>query len=147
MSLPKKNCTFPKSSRLLTAKAFTPVFDKPIKKLHSPHFLLFVGTGQDTARLGLAITKKKLKNASDRNLIKRYSREAFRQELLPCVDCVLIVKQSPFAKKPKKHTPTKKAATQTPPAPTLDALNKHQEKAQIRAEIQGLFKKLGGLSF
>lgn len=91
--------TFSSVHRLLTAQDFEAVFEAPIKKIHSTHFLLFVAqTKQPYARLGLAITKKKLKKAVDRNLVKRQTREIFRlnQNHLPALDCVLIVKNGSF---------------------------------------------------
>lgn len=97
---------FDKSKRLLNADAFKSVFDCPIKKIHSTHFLLFVAkSSQNKPRLGLAITKKKIKKACDRNRIKRYSREHFRlyQHYLPFVDCVLIVKKTPKKDYDNKH--------------------------------------------
>lgn len=86
---------FGKKKRLLTAADFKAVFDKPSKKIHSNHLLLFVKIGEQTAaRLGLAITKKKLKNANERNRLKRLTREYFRhyQHQIAPVDVVLIVK-------------------------------------------------------
>lgn len=90
------NC-FDKTKRLLAAKEFKSVFDNPIKKIHSEHFLLFIKKNdKSTKRLGLAITKKKFKKAVDRNKIKRQAREQFRlqQHNLPNVDCVLIAKKA-----------------------------------------------------
>lgn len=112
---------FTSSQRLLTSKQYQWVFDNTAKKLHSEHFLLVVthpinhdlnnknSDSKDTsqffevnldkkARLGLVITKKKLKKATDRNYIKRIARESFRKacpSFLP-VDCVLLVKKSPL---------------------------------------------------
>lgn len=99
---------FSKKQRLLKSSEFKRVFDNPIKKIHSEHLLLFVQTGQGsipsypdgcsdmTARLGLAITKKKVKLAVMRNQIKRLAREYFRLNAhrLASVDVVLIVKKS-----------------------------------------------------
>lgn len=88
--------TFSKDKRLLTSSEFKNVFDNPVKKIHSEHLLLFVQTGQTHARLGLAITKKKLKLAVERNRLKRLTREYFRQNAsqLGAIDIVLIVKKS-----------------------------------------------------
>lgn len=91
---------FGKEKRLLHHLQFANVFDSPTKKIHSEHLLLFVKhTGHDGARLGLTITKKKLKNATDRNRLKRLTRERFRKAWtdLAGVDVVLIVKRR-FAK-------------------------------------------------
>lgn len=88
--------TFDKSDRLLNPNEFKKVFDQPIKKVHGEHCLLFVGKAQtNTARLGLAITKKKLKHAVDRNRLKRLTREHFRlaQSSLSPIDVVMIVKK------------------------------------------------------
>lgn len=91
------NFGFDKSQRLLRPDEFKAVFDAPIKKIHTPHLLAFIGkSDKSSARLGLAITKKKLKKAVDRNRIKRITREAFRHHcpaLIP-IDVVLIVKVS-----------------------------------------------------
>ncbi|WP_036378885.1 ribonuclease P protein component, partial [Moraxella catarrhalis] len=57
--------------------------------------LAFIGQGQGlSARLGLAITKKKLKKAVDRNRLKRLCRENFRhrQASWVAIDVVVIVK-------------------------------------------------------
>lgn len=96
------NQGFDKTQRLLTPLAFRLVFDNPARKIHSRHLLLFVAsTQQPHARLGLAITKKKLKKAVDRNTLKRHTRQIFRQksQFLPNYDCVLIVKNAAFLEK------------------------------------------------
>lgn len=86
---------FQKKDRLLTPVQFQAVFDAPIKKIHGEHLLLFIAQGEALPRLGLAITKKKLKNATDRNRLKRLTREQFRlnKSGLADVDLVLIVKK------------------------------------------------------
>lgn len=95
------NAYFGKDKRLLNSKEFKRVFDTPIKKIHSKNLLLFVSQNEKNhARLGLAITKKKLKNATDRNRLKRLTREVFRhhQSQIAPLDVVLIVKTT-FDKK------------------------------------------------
>ena len=89
---------FTKNHRLLTPCDFKRVFDAPAKKIHSEHLLLFVRAGQTKQmcpRLGLAITKKKLKQAVMRNRLKRLTREYFRLHCsgMEAVDVVLIVKK------------------------------------------------------
>lgn len=98
------DCTFNKQKRLLEPSEYQKVFDAPLKKIHSQHLLLFVATGQTQARLGLAITKKKLKLAVSRNHLKRLSREYFRLNAhqLGAVDVVLIVKKG-YDKKTDLH--------------------------------------------
>ncbi len=118
---------FSKQQRLLAAADFNAVFNQPIKKIHSEHLLLFVGQGQHCPRLGLAITKKKLKRAHDRNQLKRHTKECFRlmQHQLPVCDCVLIVKKNYLPHLAKKQT------SDTTPV-----------FGDIRQEIQQLFDKL-----
>lgn len=106
---------FLKSQRLLKAGDFQQVFAAVSEgklstsgagsrfqfKVHQANFLLFVKvqTGEHKiSRLGLAITKKKVKRAHERNRIKRLTREYFRlnqAQLVRPVDMVLTVKVSP----------------------------------------------------
>ena len=46
----------------------------------------------ETARLGLAISKKVLPKAHQRNRVKRILRESFRKSALPSVDIVFLAK-------------------------------------------------------
>lgn len=97
---------FTKQHRLLVAADFKSVFDQVNFKIHQPNLLCFVSIRQPQtslqrleSRLGIAITKKKVKRAHDRNRIKRLARECFRlnqHQLLVPVDMVLTVKQSPI---------------------------------------------------
>lgn len=111
---------YDKSKRLLTPSDYKAVFDNPIKKIHSPHFLLFLAKpSTEQPRLGLAITKKKIKNASDRNLIKRHTKEIFRhRQAVITGDMVLIVK------------------TKLPP------MSKHDKINLIKNELTAIFDKL-----
>lgn len=86
---------FDKSQRLLCAKMYQSVFTGFDGKVHSEHFLLFYRRNNlSHPRLGLAVTKKKIRQAVKRNCIKRHTREFFRLNAnLPFVDCVLIVKK------------------------------------------------------
>lgn len=97
-SIPTPSFCFAKAWRLLSPNDFKRVFDNPVKKIHSQHLLLLVQTGtpeRPYARLGLAITKKKVKLAVMRNRLKRLTREHFRHTAttLGAVDVVLIVKK------------------------------------------------------
>lgn len=95
---------FDKSQRLLASADFKPVFDTPSFKVHQPNILFFVKMQEQNptkpCRLGLAITKKKLKRANQRNRLKRLVREYFRLNQADfvaknmCFDVVLIVKIS-----------------------------------------------------
>ena len=106
---------FDKSQRLLTHKDFKAMSGSHTKtgedqsqpvvifKIHQPNLLLFVkvvlADSQRQAavnRLGLAITKKKVKRAHERNRIKRLTREYFRlhqHQLNAQVDILLTIKQ------------------------------------------------------
>lgn len=89
--------TFKKQHRLLNPSDFKAVFDAPIKKIHTVHLMAFVAKSSSCQpRLGLAITKKKLKRAVARNRIKRLTRETFRhhRSQLSNIDVVVIVKAS-----------------------------------------------------
>ncbi len=88
---------FDRSRRLTRARDYGKVFadnfrigDKYITMLVSP------SKGGDSARLGLAIAKKQLRRAVDRNRIKRVIRESFRNQHsdLPAVDVVVMVRRS-----------------------------------------------------
>ena len=98
---------FDKDKRLIKPCEFKRVFDNPDKKIHSLHLLLFVKKNCQSmdcqafkkSRLGLAITKKKLKKAIMRNRLKRLVREQFRlsslhQDAAFGCDVVFIVKAS-----------------------------------------------------
>ena len=65
---------FPKSSRLLKSREF---YFPEAKRLKTSHFV-FVIQPEGTGRLGISISKKVLKKATDRNRVKRLLREVFR---------------------------------------------------------------------
>lgn len=101
----KQHFYFSKSQRLLKAIDFKTVFDNPSFKVHQTNLLFFVkmhepmselsGTMEDSCRLGLAITKKKIKRANERNRLKRLIREQFRlhqYQFNHIFDVVVIVK-------------------------------------------------------
>jgi ribonuclease P protein component len=90
---------FNRESRLLTPGHFQSVFEKPIR-FGSRHFTILItptNLSDDSIknnRLGLAIAKKRVKLAVQRNRIKRIIRESFRlnQHELPAIDMVVMVK-------------------------------------------------------
>lgn len=87
---------FTKEQRLLTPAAFREVFDAPERKLHQSHLMAFIRTNdQQQARVGMAITKRKVPTAVARNLVKRQIRERFRLQssALENKDIVFIVKK------------------------------------------------------
>src|SRR5690242_2346617 len=85
---------FPRAARLLDKAQFDAVFAAK-RRQHSPLFLLHVAPGaHDAARLGLAIAKRVVPRAHQRNRLKRHAREAFRavRDSLPPFDLVLVAK-------------------------------------------------------
>lgn len=96
---------FGKTQRLLNANDFKVVFDNPSFKVHQANILFFVKMREPIkvlsdfpevdCRLGLAITKKKIKRANERNRLKRLVREQFRlcqHDFGYVCDVVVIVK-------------------------------------------------------
>jgi ribonuclease P protein component len=85
---------FPRAARLLDKAQFDAVFAAK-RRQHSTLFLLHIAPGaHDCARLGLAIAKRVVALASQRNRLKRHAREAFRsvRDTLPPLDLVLVAK-------------------------------------------------------
>lgn len=88
------SCTFPQTVRLKTAAAFSDAFKKA-KKLNYREFTVYVSDNDlGCPRLGLAISKKSVKKAVTRNLIKRIIRENFRisQDNLAGLDIIFVSK-------------------------------------------------------
>jgi len=88
---------FPKHVRLLKKSEFSNVFDDA-KRVHRAGVTLLVrANGLSHARFGLAVSKKQVRRAVDRNKIKRLARESFRlaQADLARVDIVLLVRGDP----------------------------------------------------
>jgi ribonuclease P protein component len=86
--------TFSRQQRLLTASDFKQVFDRPVKTGTPAFSLLARPNGRGHARLGLAVPKKQVRRAVDRNRIKRVIRESFRQaqDDLAGLDIVVLVR-------------------------------------------------------
>ncbi len=81
------------SRRLSIATDFNRVFKSSCCKAGDDAFLLLATESSlEHARLGLVIAKKQLRQAVDRNLVKRISREAFRllQADLAGLDIVVL---------------------------------------------------------
>lgn len=88
---------FSRKQRLLTPKEYKSVFENPLGRFKSQHFLLLVKRNQlESARLGTVIAKKQIKKAHDRNTIKRLVRESFRlrQHELRGIDIVFLAYRS-----------------------------------------------------
>lgn len=88
--------TFRREKRLLTAAQYRRVFSEPVKSADTWFTVLAVPRTDDTtlSRLGLAIAKKQLRRAVDRNRIKRLAREIFRQHpaSLAGIDFVVLTR-------------------------------------------------------
>jgi ribonuclease P protein component len=69
---------FGRSKRLITAADYRYVFQNAQRSTDNHFVVLARATQAGASRLGLAIAKKHVKRAVDRNRIKRIAREAFR---------------------------------------------------------------------
>lgn len=68
------------------------MFAQPKKWVTSDFIFLYCNNNLGYARLGLAISKKNISKAHDRNRIKRLLRETFRTKQLPAMDIVVLAK-------------------------------------------------------
>lgn len=89
---------FSRKRRLSKSGQFKLVFNDSIR-LNSNTFvvLLRLTDDTDTPRLGLAIAKRYVPRAVDRNLIRRQIRECFRTRCsnIPAVDLVFLLRKKP----------------------------------------------------
>ena len=88
------NFYFSRSQKLLTADQYKHVFSKSQRFGNKSFTLLARENNLGYPRLGLAISKKSVKYAVDRNSIKRIFRENFRlhQHELPSIDIIAMCK-------------------------------------------------------
>ena len=100
--------SFARVNRLLTARQFSNVFEKPYKRHHANLLLLVrknssyadstdeIQKNKPVARMGLAVAKKNIKLAVNRNKFKRIVRESFRQHKvqLAGLDIVVLAKHA-----------------------------------------------------
>lgn len=87
--------SFSKARRLLTAKDYKAVFDKPDVKLGSSCLLILAKSSPNKSRLGLVVAKKQIRHANRRNRVKRLIRESFRQQNFKNhIDIVVLVRHS-----------------------------------------------------
>ncbi len=89
---------FPRRARLVRAADFAAL--RGGKRIASRHFHAeFRSNDLDTARLGLAVSRRVSKRAVERNRIKRLVRESFRREraALPAIDILVIARVSAVA--------------------------------------------------
>lgn len=84
---------FDKSRRLLNKSDYENVFNQAKRVVNSDFIALYRSNGVGHARLGLAISKKIIAKAHDRNRVKRMLRETFRRQQLPAVDIIILAKK------------------------------------------------------
>ncbi|WP_282450159.1 ribonuclease P protein component [Microbulbifer sp. CAU 1566] len=95
MQCPRSDFAFAKPLRLLNAAQYRAVFDSAPVRAAQPQFLILARPNDlGHPRLGLVIAKKHVRNACDRNLIKRIARETFRlqQHQLFALDAVVLAR-------------------------------------------------------
>ena len=83
---------FPRSHRLLRPREFRRVFEQPLRAKSVGLMVLARANQLGHPRLGLAVSKKSLPLAVQRNRIKRLSRDVFRhlQHQLGGIDMVIL---------------------------------------------------------
>ncbi|HEY5604304.1 MAG TPA: ribonuclease P protein component [Gammaproteobacteria bacterium] len=87
------NSCFTRQHRLLQSREFQHVFNNTqCKSADQLLTLLAAFNDGDQARLGLALSKKRIRTAVARNHLKRLVRESFRhhQHTLPNIDIVVV---------------------------------------------------------
>lgn len=83
---------FSKARRLLNKRDYDFVFEQA-KKLVTPEYIvLYRANTLGYPRLGLALSKKMISKAHDRNRLKRLIREAFRNAGLPAFDLIFLAR-------------------------------------------------------
>jgi ribonuclease P protein component len=97
------NFSFPPQLRLRTPAAYKNVFAQPVKSSDNYFTLLAVRNQLEHPRLGLAIAKKVIKRAVDRNSLKRLARESFRlqQHTLTALDIVVLARKDALTASPE----------------------------------------------
>jgi ribonuclease P protein component len=83
---------FGKTRRLLDEKAFARVFRNASRSKDRQFTVLYTHNNMDFPRLGLAISKRHCRKATERNRVKRLIRESFRQHqaMLSGLDIVVM---------------------------------------------------------
>ena len=86
---------FSRRLRLVCPADFKRVFQQACKSSGSEFTVLAIANQRDHPRLGLAIAKKHIRRAVDRNRIKRLIRESFRHNpiLLSGLDIVVLARK------------------------------------------------------
>lgn len=100
------NQGFPQQSRLKKAAEFKKVFTNPVKSTDRYFTVLATQNDFGFPRIGLAIAKKIIRKAVDRNVIKRTVRESFRlqQHNIGNIDIVVLARKEALAVAPSELT-------------------------------------------
>jgi ribonuclease P protein component len=87
---------FDRRHRLLSSSDFDSVFRQSQRSADRFFTVLYRPNSLDIPRLGFAISRKKVRHASDRNRLKRLVRESFRIRCveLPAVDLVVLARDA-----------------------------------------------------
>lgn len=120
--LPSSTQGFPKTTRLLSAKDYAPVFNQATLRLSNHYLLLLViNTERSNSRLGIVVAKKNIPLAVQRNRIKRILRESFRirRSSFATIDLVVLVRKG------------------------LDRLESRDIRSQIDSLFEEISKKIG----
>ena len=84
--------SYGKARRLLIKRQYDHVFEKAKKIITAEFVVLFRENNLGYSRLGLALSKKMIAKAHDRNRVKRLIKEGFRHKQLPSVDIVFLAR-------------------------------------------------------
>ncbi|MFI4918677.1 MAG: ribonuclease P protein component [Legionellales bacterium] len=84
--------TFKKQQRLLKKIDYDCVFKQAQKIVTQEFIILYRKNDIGHTRLGLALSKKMIAKAHERNRIKRLIRDSFRQKKLPAVDMIFLAR-------------------------------------------------------
>jgi len=82
---------FARQNRLLTGADFDNVFKKCRRSSDALFTVLYRDNGLGYPRLGLAIAKKRVRHATQRNRLKRLIRESFRAAVAGMPSCDIVV--------------------------------------------------------
>lgn len=91
----RESCRFRRTQRLLKSADFQSVFDQPYRSSDRFFTVLARRNQLSWGRLGLAIARKQVRQAVDRNRLKRLARESFRLDSQSVVglDCIVLARK------------------------------------------------------
>lgn len=98
----KTGYSFPRSRRVGSPEDFNAVFKEGIRLKQGCLIMYAKPNGRLNPRLGLAVSKKAIPKAAERNKVKRLIRESFRlyQNQLANIDIVVVVTRHYFETQP-----------------------------------------------